>query len=336
MGFRVKRGMTMAKWVFCNSPFFTRSYKNWGGFLMEQNKKPGDSNRITREYFDSLLIEMRHIDAVIPSTEYTLFGETFSTPIMTAAFSHLSHFGFHKDGMVEMAKGAKAANAVNFAGMGSDEELSRMTATGAKTIKIVKPEVDNEIILKNIAHAEACGCLAVGMDVDHAYTGKGEQDVIDGMPMTGKSLDEIKQFVNATKLPFVIKGVLSVHDALKCLEAGVQGIVISHHSGIMEYAVPPLMILPHIVKAINEKGGKMQIFVDCGINSGYDAFKAIALGANAVCLGRSVLPTLKTNGAKGVEEAFKNATAQLAGIMARTNAPNLESIEPSMIHNIRD
>jgi len=299
---------------------------------MEQTKKPGDSNHITREYFDSLLIEMRHIDAVIPSTEYTLFGETFATPIMTAAFSHLDHFGFHKDGMVEMAKGAKAANAVNFAGMGSDEELSRMTATGAKTIKIVKPEVDNAVILKNIAHAEACGCIAVGMDVDHAYNSKGEQDVIDGMPMTGKSLDEIKQFVRATKLPFVIKGILSVQDAVKCMEAGVQGIVISHHSGIMEYAVPPLMMLPKIVEAIREKGGKMQIFVDCGISSGYDAFKAIALGANAVSLGRAVLPALKTDGAKGVEEAFKNMTAQLAGIMARTCTSNLAAIESSLIH----
>jgi isopentenyl diphosphate isomerase/L-lactate dehydrogenase-like FMN-dependent dehydrogenase len=299
---------------------------------MEQPTKPGDSNRITREYFDSLLIEMRHIDAIIPSTEYTLFGETFSTPIMTAAFSHLSHFGFHKDGMVEMAKGAKAANAVNFAGMGSDEELSRMTATGAKTIKIVKPEVDNEVILKNIRYAEACGCLAVGMDVDHAYNGKGQQDVIDSMPMTGKSFDEIKQFVNATKLPFIIKGVLSAQDAVKCLEAGVQGIVVSHHSGIIEYAVPPLMILPQIIEAIKQRNGNMQIFADCGISSGYDAFKAIALGAHAVSLGRSVLPALKADGAKGVEEAFKNATAQLAGIMARTNAPTLASIEPSLIH----
>ena len=296
---------------------------------MEQNKNAGDSNHITREYFDSLLIEMRHIDAVSPCTKLTLFGETFSTPIMTAAFSHLSQFGVHPDGMVEMAKGAKAANAVNFAGMGSDEELTRMTATGAKTIKIIKPEVDNDIIFKNIAHAEACGCLAVGIDVDHAYNNRGEQDVIDGMPMTGKSLAEIKQFVSSTKLPFVIKGVLSVQDAMKCMEAGVQGIVVSHHSGLMQYATPPLMMLPQIAKAVN---GKMQIFVDCGVNSAYDAFKAIALGANAVSLGRIILPALKEGGAKGIEDAFNNMTAELAGIMSKTCAPNLAAIESSLIH----
>ena len=296
---------------------------------MEQNKKTGDSNHITREYFDSLLIEMRHIDAVTPCTKFTLFGETFSTPIMTAAFSHLSQFGVHEDGMVEMARGAKAANAVNFAGMGSDEELTRMTATGAKTIKIIKPEVDNDIIFRNIAHAEACGCLAVGIDVDHAYNNRGEQDVIDGMPMTGKSLAEIKEFVNSTKLPFVIKGVLSVQDAVKCMEAGVQGIVVSHHSGIIQYATPPLMMLPQIAKVVD---GKMQIFVDCGVSSAYDAFKAIALGANAVSLGRSILPTLKEGGASAVTDAFNNMTAELAGIMSKTCAPNLASIESSLIH----
>ena len=54
-------------------------------------KKPGDSNQITREYFDSLLIEMRHIDGVCPSTQFKLYGETFRTPVMTAALSHLDN-----------------------------------------------------------------------------------------------------------------------------------------------------------------------------------------------------------------------------------------------------
>lgn len=72
-----------------------------------------DSNEITRKYFDSLLIELRHIDSVIPSTKLDLYGETFDTPIMMAALSHLNNV--HENGMVEMAKGAYAANAVNWA-----------------------------------------------------------------------------------------------------------------------------------------------------------------------------------------------------------------------------
>ena len=78
---------------------------------MEMKGNPWDSNTITREYFDSLLLEMRHIDAVIPSTKLELYGETFDTPIMMAALSHLNNV--YENGMVEMAKGALAANAVN-------------------------------------------------------------------------------------------------------------------------------------------------------------------------------------------------------------------------------
>ena len=125
-----------------------------------------------------------------------------------------------------------------------------------------------------------------------------------------------------------MKGVLSVRDAEKCLEAGVRGIVVSHHHGIMEYAVPPLMILPRIAEAV---GGKMPIFVDCGIATGYDAFKALALGATAVCVGRAVLGPLKESGAEGAAKYIRQMTRELAGVMARTGCADLSSIDRSVI-----
>lgn len=295
---------------------------------MEQKVKAGSADKITRQYFDSLLVEMRHIDAVIPDTSLTLYGEKFDTPVMMAALSHLNNC--HEDGMVEMARGAKAANAVMWAGMGDEAELERITATGAKTIKIIKPYEDNNVILRRIAHAQECGCFAVGMDIDHAFNGRGEYDVVLGFSMTGKSLNEIKTFVNATKLPFVIKGVLSVQDALKCVEAGVQGIVVSHHHGIMDFAVPPLMVLPEIIKAV---GGKMQVFVDCGVESGMDVFKALALGANAVSVGRAVMGPLTENGAQGVKRIVQDMTAQLAGVMARTCSHGITGIDSSVLRS---
>jgi isopentenyl diphosphate isomerase/L-lactate dehydrogenase-like FMN-dependent dehydrogenase len=293
---------------------------------MSQDTYPGDANRITREYFDSLLIEMRHIDAILPDTTLHLFGETFSTPIMTAALSHLDNC--HPEGMAELARGAKAADAVMFAGMGEMEELDRITATGARTVKIIKTYADNDVIIKKIAHAESCGCLAVGMDFDHAYNGRGEYDVINGLHMTGKTLDELKRFVDATTLPFVVKGVLSLQDAMKCLDAGVHGIVVSHHAGIMPYAIPPLMILPEIADAV---GGKMKIFVDCGVTSGFDAFKALALGADAVSVGRPLMGPLKEKAAEGVKETILEYTAQLAGVMARTCSPDITHIDRELI-----
>lgn len=292
----------------------------------DQNFKPGDSNQITREYFDSLLIEMRHIDAVLPSTEFELYGETFSTPVMTAALSHLD--GCRPNGMAEMAKGAKAANAVMWTGMGEDSELEAITATGARTIKIIKPHADNDKVYKKIEHAEKNGVFALGMDIDHSFNNKGEYDNVLGLPMTGKTFDEIKAFVKATKLPFIIKGVLSEQDTYKCLEAGVKGIVVSHHHGIMDFAVPPLMILPKIAKIVNKS---IPIFVDCGVTNGIDVFKALALGATAVSVGRALMPPLTEEGAAGVEKKIKNITKELAGVMARTAFKTIAEIDSSVI-----
>lgn len=295
---------------------------------MEEMKKirPGDSNQITREYFDSLLVEMRHLDGALPETGLELFGEQFRTPVMTAALSHLGNV--RENGMVQMAEGARLAGAVSWAGMGDEKELEDITTTGARTIKIIKPYVDNDYILQRIAHAEKCGVMAVGMDIDHAFSGKGKYDVVLGMEMRPKSLEEMKEFVKATKLPFVVKGVLSVKDAEKCLEAGVKGIVVSHHHGIIDYAVPPLMILPEIVRVVQKQ---IPVFVDCGIESESDVFKALALGADAVCVGRALMGPLQVNGAEGVQEKIASLTEELAGIMARTGASDLSQIDPSVI-----
>lgn len=293
---------------------------------IQQNYRAGDSDEITRQYFDSLLIEMRHIDSVLPSTALELYGENFSSPIMTAALSHLKIDG--NNGMVEMAKGAKASNAVMWTGMGDEAELEAITSTGAKTIKIIKPHSDNNIIFKRIEHAEKCGVLALGMDIDHSFNSKGDFDNVLGFQMSGKTIDEIKEFVNATKLPFIIKGVLSEKDTYKCLEAGVKGIVISHHHGIIDYAVPPLMVLPKIAKMVNRS---IPIFVDCGIASGIDVFKALALGADAVSVGRTLIPHLNKDGADGVRNIIEEMTKELAGVMARTCSKDIASIDASVI-----
>jgi 4-hydroxymandelate oxidase len=293
---------------------------------MKENNKAGDSDQITREYFDSMLIELRYIDSVIASTKLELYGEIFSTPIMTAALSHLN--GCHPNGMTEMAKGAFAANAVMWSGMGDNAELESITATGAKTIKIIKPYANNSIIFKKIEHAEKCGALAVGMDIDHSFNHKGQYDSVFGLPMSCKTLDEIKDFIKATNLPFIIKGVLSEQDTYKCIEAGAKGIVISHHHGIQNFAVPPLMILTKIAKVVNHS---IPIFVDCCVSSGMDAFKALALGATAVSVGRALMGPLSEDGANGVQKKIESMTEELSCAMARTCSEDIMHIDSSII-----
>lgn len=231
--------------------------------------------------------------------------------------------------MARFALGAKAADALHFVGMGSMDELSRICQTGAKCVKIIKPHENDDEIFARIAHAEACGCVAVGMDIDHAFSGAGAYDVVLGERMRPKSARQLAAYARATKLPFIIKGVLSVTDAKKCLDIGARGIIVSHHHGILPCAVPPLYVLPDIARAV---GGDMTVLVDCGIESGMDAFKALALGANAVCVGRALMTPLRDAGEDGVRDKIRQMTAELRGAMARTGARTLDSIDPSVLH----
>jgi isopentenyl diphosphate isomerase/L-lactate dehydrogenase-like FMN-dependent dehydrogenase len=300
-----------------------------GGIKMAEVIKGGDSVKITRDYFESLLLELRYIDSVEPSTTFSLYGEVFETPVMSAALSHLNET--HPEGLVELARGIKASGAVMWVGIGDEAELENITATGARTIKIIKPYADNKDVFKKIEHAEKCGCLAVGMDIDHSFNSKGRPDKVSGFQMAPKSLSEIKSFVKTTKLPFIIKGVLSENDAQKCLDAGVEGIVVSHHHGIVPYSVPPLLILPKIVKLINRQ---IPIFVDCGIERGMDVFKALALGANAVSVGRALMPPLASEGAAGIQKVIEEITNELRKALAVTGSRNINQIDPDVLWRI--
>ena len=285
-----------------------------------------DSDKITRDFFDSLLLETRYVDSVIPSTQVTLFGESFDTPIMTAALSHLDNSA--PDGMAVYARAAAECRTLHWVGMGEERELERVLSTGARTVKIIKPHADNNLVFRKIEHAVRAGCFAVGMDIDHAFNASGGYDNVFGLPMKAKSAEELAEFVRAAGIPFIAKGVLSARDADKCLKAGCAGVVVSHHHGMMPYSVPPLMVLPEILSVT---GGDIPVFVDCGIESGMDAYKCLALGATAVSVGRHLMPLLK-KGPGAVAERIKEMTAELAGVMARTGVASLADMDASIIH----
>ena len=287
----------------------------------------GDSAKITRAYFDSLLVELRTIDAVKASTEMKLFGEIFSTPVMVAALSGLDRT--RPGGMADTAKGAAAAGAVMWTGIGSEAELEALIATGAKVVKIIKPYADVDLIFKKIEHAEKSGAIAVGMDTDYVFGNKNNKGFAMEHPVSPKTLKEIESFVKATKLPFILKGILSEQDARKALEAGAKGIVVSHHGGsVLDYAVPPLKVLPRIAKVVDKK---IPIFVDCGITRGMDAFKALALGATAVSAGRAVVAGLSSDGADGVRKVLEDITEELRWAMNLTGSYDVTHMDPTVI-----
>ncbi len=297
------------------------------GVASKYTAVPGNSQRIAREYMDSILIEMRAIDSVIASTKMDLFGESFTTPVMTAALSGLNNV--HPGGMAEVARGAAAAAAVMWAGIGDEQELRAMIETGAKVVKIIKPYADTDKVFEKIVQAEKYGAFAVGMDIDFVFGSKTQKYLAQGNPVSPKTMEDIKSFIKATKLPFILKGVLSERDAEKALETGASGIVVSHHGGsVLDYAVPPLMVLPRIAKVIDRR---IPIFVDSAVSSGADVFKALALGAKAVCVGRAVMAGLASEGAGGVRKVIEGMTEELQRVMNITGSPDAGSIDPDIL-----
>ena len=289
----------------------------------------GNSNRISREYIDSLRIETRYMDSTNPDTAFTLYGERFASPIMTAALSHLDHFMFPGAAMA-LAEGAKAANAALWYGMADESEIEALAATGARMIEIIKPYTDREKILAKIRHAEGLGLLAVGIDIDHPFANDGGPDVVDGETMTTLTTAELTSICAGTALPVIIKGVLSRHDAERCLAAGARGLVLSHHNNRIEYAIPPLAILPEIAAI----AGNTPLFVDCEIKTGMDAYKALALGAKGVCIGRPLMTAIRQGGADAVRDYLNRERDALAKAMAYTCCADLAHMDPTVIRKV--
>ncbi len=259
-----------------------------------------------------------------------LFGEKFSMPVLTPAFSHLGQYGRREmTGLEEYSIAAKECNVLNFCGMMENDLFQKIIDTGAKTIRIVKPYADNEKVKDQIKYAEAAGAFGVGMDIDHIFGNKG-YDVVIGEEMAAQTFDMLHSYVSSVKIPFVIKGVLSVEDAIKCADLGAKGIIVSHHHGRLPYAVPPMVVLPEIKEALKDRN--VTIMVDCGIASGADVYKAIALGADAAAVGRSMLPSLETDGVSGVKEFLESVKDELRFIMSATGFSKVSEVDDSALY----
>lgn len=288
-----------------------------------------DANEITERYMDSILIEERLIDSVKADLKTTILGQSFDTPVITPAFSHLKNYnGRELTGLEEYSIAAKECNALNFCGMMENDQFQKIINTGAKTIRIVKPYADNEKVRDQFKFAEDAGAFGIGMDIDHIFGTTG-YDIVVGEEMTAQTSDMLRSYIESTKLPFVVKGVLSVADAVKCADIGAKAIIVSHHHGRLPYAVPPMMILPDIKKAL--AGRNVEIMLDCGIATGADVYKALALGANAVAVGRSMLPHLEKDGVTGVKNFFESLGNELRFIMSSTGFEKVSDIDDSAI-----
>lgn len=142
-------------------------------------------------------------------------------------------------------------------------------------------------------------------------------------------LDVIAEIAAAAGLPVLVKGVLRGDDATACLDAGAVGVMVSNHGGRqLDRAVPTAAALPEVVEAV---GGRAPVLVDGGLRSGTDVLVALALGADAVLLGRPVLWALAADGAAGVRACLDGMTTDLAHVMGLAGARNLAEVSRDLV-----
>ncbi|MGB9867401.1 MAG: alpha-hydroxy acid oxidase [Bacillota bacterium] len=283
--------------------------------------------KLNREFLESICLVMRVIDSEWPDTGFDFFGHKLKYPVMTAALSGLQRI--YPDAMVRVAEGVKAAGSATWVGIGNEAELEQIVAVGAPVVKIVKPYKDESLVFSKLEAAQKLGCVAVGMDVDFFFGGKRQDEMIMPHPFAPKSMKQLRKYIESVSVPFIVKGVLSREDALKAAEAGAKGIVVSHHGGaVLDYALPPLAALPQISR---ELSGKVMVIVDSGLKRGTDVLKALALGADAVLMGRPVMAALAVRGSDGVRELFQGIGEELARAMALTGCRKLEDVDSSIV-----
>lgn len=141
--------------------------------------------------------------------------------------------------------------------------------------------------------------------------------------------DDLKFLRDQTKLPILLKGILHPDDARKAINAGMDGILVSNHGGRqVDGSIASMDALPEIIKAV---GGTIPVLLDSGIRGGADAFKAIAMGATAVCIGRPYIYGLAIAGQQGVKEVLLNFMAEFELSMGLAGCKNIAEINREMI-----
>ena len=265
-----------------------------------------------------------------------LFGRRLSMPVLGAPCGGAGlNFGCdmpEADFIQAQVKGALAAGTLAFTPDGPMDEvyLSGIELTrqvGGLAVPTVKPWAE-EKLLHHIRLAEEAGAVAVCCDVDSA--GLINLRLL-GKPVDPKSPEELAKAIAGTRLPFLIKGVLTVRAAKLAAELGAYGIVISNHGGrIIPDAPAPVSMIREIREAV---GGRLKLLVDGGIRSGGDVYKCLALGADAVLIGRPICHSAIGGGAEGVACYLEKIKEELLDNMRITGCHSIGEITRDQIRN---
>ena len=270
------------------------------------------------------LVEKRPID-----TSLSLFGKNFQYPFFAGPVGAVNmHYGDSLNDVSYndiLVSSCAEFGIAAFTGDGMDSTVmvaatEAIKKAGGLGIPTVKPW-NVEMIREKMALVKDAGAFAAAMDIDAA----GLPFLKNFNPPAGsKSVEELREIVKAAGVPFIVKGIMTVKGALKAKEAGAAAIVVSNHGGrVLDQCPATAEVLEEIAKAVD---GSMKIFVDGGIRSGTDVFKALALGADAVIIARPFVTAVYGGGREGVEAYIQKIGSELADTMAMCGVSSLAEI----------
>jgi isopentenyl diphosphate isomerase/L-lactate dehydrogenase-like FMN-dependent dehydrogenase len=306
------------------------------------------------------LVDTRDVDL---ATE--IAGTTLSSPIVLSPCG--SQKAFHPEGELAVARAARRKDHLQLLSTGSSTPLEEVVAArGAPIWFQLYASRFWPVTRWLLKQAEDAGCPAVVLTVDTVGIGENRDRIrrhqrvdnpacqpchgtfdklfdgfgraarvfgVDARELVSDMLvldwDFVDRIRDTTDMKLWIKGILTGEDASLCLEHGVDGIVVSNHGGRAEdVGLSTIEVLPEIVAAV---GGRVPILVDSGFRRGTDLFKALALGADAVCVGRPYLWGLASFGQEGVETVLGILRRELEMAMKAMGTPSVASITPAHV-----
>lgn len=298
-------------------------------------KGVGDTAIRNYQKWQEIRVNMDTLHENVPvDTSLELFGKKFRYPFFAGPVGAVDMHYSDKYNDLEynniLVDACAKAGIVAFTGDGMDPKVvesaaEALVSANGMGVPTIKPW-NLQTIEGKLELVKKAKPFAIAMDVDAA----GLPFLKNCVPPTGsKTVDELREIVKMAGDPFIVKGIMTVKSALKAEEAGAAAIVVSNHGGrVLDQCPATAEVLPGIVEAV---GGRMKVFVDGGIRSGVDIFKALAMGADGVLIARPFVTAVYGGGVEGVESYVEKLGAELADTMAMCGASTLSEISGEVI-----
>ena len=293
----------------------------------------GASFKANVEALARVRFNLRTIHAVTePDTRIGLLGLSLSMPVLAAPIAAV-HLNLG-DGLPELEyarailQGCRAAGALGCTGDGAAHELFQagveaIREAGGWGIPFVKPWEDGAAG-DNLARARDAGATVAGMDIDSGGRRRKR-------PMVPQPPERLRRLVAQAGLKFILKGVMTPEEAALAVEIGADAIVVSNHGGrVLDFTPGTAEVLPAVAAAVR---GRIPVLADGGVRSGGDVLKMLALGADAVLVGRPFAIAAMGGGAEGVRACAEKLREELAAAMVLTGTPTVAAAGPDILYD---